>query len=224
MTSGNVADLVSWDSSVQNVPQYPLSPKMQEYYTKKKIDSRFANAEHQDAVNQKIFLEKAKAEISIKKQETIEKHRRERENAVCEICQTEKGELIVLTTYPGGEQAISPPVFSVRYLVIECLNCADESLGTIQRIRWDGCNDVVLLYQKQCNPKYFGKRLLNQGIAINLSRRRRDGILEKVYAFLVANAVKKEIPKNYGWNRMKSGEWVFEENLQKTMEGMVNAL
>lgn len=220
----NPTNLVGWNSNIVGAPCSPIPSAQQEYLTKKEIDFRYAAADRRDRTNNKILFEQQKAGIAIKKQETIEKHRRERENASVEIAQTERGELVILTRYSSGNIDVSLPIFNIVGMWMQCLFCSDESVGIVEKIQWDGNEKGMLLYGERRNSKAFGKHLLNHGITVNLSRRKKETVLDKVYAYLVDNAGQKEIPKSYGWNRLQSGEWIFEKNPKNTMEGLVYEL
>ncbi len=148
-----------------------------------------------------------KHQLDIKKEETREANRENRELA--QLCGFENhdGKFCIELRFPNGKKNTSAPVLDISYIRMIRELTQD---GNFFRIVWKENPQGVIIPESKMNPKQLVKVLESYGIVLKISRAKKGEAAEQLFQLLSKNQSEKQIPSRYGWNRIKGG-WVFNK-------------
>lgn len=208
-------------------PQAPVAPvrqpEMAEYLMKRQIDTACSIQKKETDIYLKMKLEEKKAEIAQRHIETIEQNRRNHDNLSIDITENPDKKLYAIANFGQGSQEVLGLLYGgIGFVSMRYFSTGNKDIPEVLYIRWEGCEEGIYLAGRSNTPLGMEKALLEKGLALQFSRRRNREIRDAVYAFFARNAERKEIPGHFGWNRMSSGEWIFEPDRKKTLGGMLD--
>ena len=79
-------------------------------------------------------------------------------------------------------------------------------------------DDPIILVDSRIDGKHLSQGLSRWGVYLNVSRRNKEEIIDKLLFVLAKESKEKVISRNYGWNRSKEGVWYFEHDIKNTLE------
>lgn len=194
-----------------------------EYAVKKQIDVGSSIQKKEAEMYQKISLEREKEKNALERVNAVEQNRRNRENALIEITQNSDKKLCAIIHYgQTGYEVIDFLYNKTGFVSTRFFASGFGDVSEVLHIGWDGCEEGIYIEESVSAPQYMENALLGKGLALHLPRRRKREVRDAVYSFFMENAEKREIPRHIGWNRMSTGDWMFEANHKNTLGGMLN--
>lgn len=149
-----------------------------------------------------------KAGLKAKQDEGREKLHQLREISVPSIRLDEEGRFVYRYVVGNKKYEESLPVFSVGCMKLQFLHSFPYQQDLIACISWKGAKKKVYLMENDISGKMLRKFLTKAGVEVRLNKKNRDQVLDQILAFLISNAVYREIPYRNGWCKMSNG-WCY---------------
>lgn len=128
------------------------------------------------------------------------------------VYQDSSGQMMYAITGPKNEAISTKILLSVRgYESVNCVSYYPQMYSALM-IRWDGCEQDGICFRdlvKGVTPERFLRGLKAKGVLILASGRAEKKAASALLAYSIQNMQKKELPFQYGWNRMENGDWHF---------------
>lgn len=130
----------------------------------------------------------------------------------CTVYRDSSGRMIYAIMNPQNEVISAKILLSVTgYETINYVSYCPQMYSTLV-ICWDGCKQNGICFQdlvKGVTPERFLKGLKSNGALFLVSGRAEKKAASALLAYSIQNMQKKELPFQYGWNRMENGDWHF---------------
>lgn len=157
----------------------------------------------------------------VKKANLLAENFEKRELTTRAIAVDSDGKFVIESTLPTGEKKFSKPVCretGFRACWLYALDVPQKDwLFSINFFGVTGSTTVIL---KKPSTQIVMRAFREVGVHFRFSRSLRAEMEAAVVAWLIQNATIVEIPKRIGWNQMSDGEWYFEQDAKKTLEGI----
>lgn len=130
----------------------------------------------------------------------------------CAVYRDSSGQMMYAITGPKNEAISTKILLSVRgYESVNCVSYYPQMYSALM-IRWDGCEQNGICFRdlvKGVTPERFLRGLKAKGVLILVSGRAEKKAASALLAYSIQNMQKRELPFQYGWNRMENGNWHF---------------
>lgn len=168
---------------------------LQKQYYQARIDLEYQQALSDIRREREVAILREKAAIAEKASEAKAKRTTYREIATFTIAEDTFGDIRYIM-FLEDEEMSSRPFLSVRHL--HMLKLKDENnTKHYFMLSWDGCEKPIVLLKP--TVKGLEKSLMTNGIKINLSRRKKNDVLDLLLAYLFDTAKEVVIPRTAGW-------------------------
>lgn len=197
-----------------NMMQYQngLPPHLAEKTYMAQLDVLKANAKTEFEYICKSDLEHQKSIYAEKREETREKHRRERELAQLRIFENADGKLCMEQKYPDGTYKMSQPILPICKIRLKKSCCPVIPENDYYKIVWNGNPDGVKIPVSDMTVEKMAQAFQRAGVVLSVSRTKKSEVWEAIFGFLFENVDEIENLAYFGWNKTKNG-WVFNWKL-----------
>lgn len=194
--------------------QVMLTPEQQNYAIKRHIDLEVDLARREADFKYDVQKENMKLLNMEKRQEGIEKRKRNRENASYAISKDSEGRFCLETTFLNGDVEVSRPVMNVSNMYMTSL-VGMETGDYVNLLMWDEMKRDIML-TKDSDVKAFRTAINLAGIAIQVGRDRKKDVAELIFAYIVRNCKSVSIADHLGWNKADD-KWIWIQKEEDTL-------
>lgn len=191
-----------------NLQPLPLPPNLVEKMYLDELEVAKANAKKSHEYHLKSALEFQKNFYAEKREQTRERHRRERELVQLRVFENPDGFLCVEQRYPDGTTKHSSAVLSIGRVGMKKLICPMIPEKNSYIVCWRENPQGVKIPESEMTTEKLAKVLQQHGVVLHVSRAKKAETLDAIYSFLFENLEAEEDLLIFGWNKTKSG-WIF---------------
>lgn len=195
-----------------NLQPLPLPPYLMNKTYLAELEVAKANAKKTHEYHLKSELEFQKNCYAEKREETRERHRRERELVQSRVFENPDGFLCVEQSYPDGTTKHSCAVLSIRRVRMKKFVCPMIPEKNSYIVCWRENPQGVKIPESEMTTEKLAKVLQQHGVVLHVSRAKRAETLDAIFSFLFENLEAEEDLLIFGWNKTKVG-WKFHREL-----------
>lgn len=191
-----------------NLQPMPLPPHLLEKVYFDELEVAKANAKKSHEYLLKSNLEFQKNCYAERREETRERHRRERDLVQLRVFENPDGFLCVEHKYPDGTTKHSQAILSISKLRLKKAICPMIPEKNCYKVFWHENPQGVKIPDTEMTANKLAMVLQKHGIVLCVSKAKKAETLEAIYSFLFENLEAEEDLLIFGWNKTKSG-WIF---------------
>lgn len=174
------------------------------------------------SVNGQIAVAQEKARLQKEIDENRERLYRERDGKTTSTIINANKQFILVHSYPTGKDIYTPPIMDAHNLKVrKMFSVYNQIINVIWELRCNDWDSPLYIEDRDFNSTNFVKYLNAKGEVLKVEKNQKKMVCDLIINYLKSNAIDCEIPQFYGWNRMSNGEWYFESDQTKTMEGLL---
>lgn len=156
----------------------------------------------------KTELEFQKHQFAMKREETRERHRRERELVQIRVFENADGRICLEHRYPDGSCKMSQPVLRIGKMKMQKITSQMFPENNHYRIKWRENPNGIKIPTGDMTAKKIAQAFQRNGIVLDVSRTKKSETWEGIISFLFENMEEVENPAVFGWNLTEHG-WLF---------------
>ena len=180
----------------------------------KNADAFHKSSLEEQKFSNKVQLIQLQSAIDLKRIETYEKKRINRELTTKVLIEADDGKLCFMYENPEGSKSCSKPVLNVSDVRSEVL-WAVGSQKKYLRIQW---SEGEIFVDFEISAKMLAKKLRQKGVAFKVAQEQLQSLYELFLSYVFNKAVSVEIPRFWGWNQMENGNWKFADEKVLSLE------
>lgn len=197
---------------IPNLQPQPLPSSLMEKTCLAELEVAKANAKKSHEYLLKSNLEFQKNCYAERREETRERHRRERDLVQLRVFENPDGFLCVEHKYPDGTTKHSQAILSISKLRLKKAICPMIPEKNCYKVFWHENPQGVKIPDTEMTANKLAMVLQKHGIVLCVSKAKKAETLEAIYSFLFENLEAEEDLLIFGWNKTKAG-WKFHREL-----------
>lgn len=193
-----------------NLQPMPLPPHLMEKVYLAELEVAKANAKKSHEYLLKSDLEFQKNFYAEKREQTRERHRRERELVQTRVFENSDGYFCIEQKYPDGSSKISQPVLPISKVRLKKSVSQMLPENNCFIIYWREDTTGIKIPESDMTVEKLAKIFQQKGFFLSVSRTKKVETWESILAFLFEESEEIESLAFFGWNKVKSG-WIFNK-------------
>lgn len=193
-----------------NLQPLPLPPYLMNKTYLAELEVAKANAKKSHEYLLKSDLEFQKNFYAEKREQTRERHRRERELVQTRVFENSDGYFCIEQKYPDGSSKISQPVLPISKVRLKKSVSQMLPENNCFIIYWREDTTGIKIPESDMTVEKLAKTFQQKGFFLSVSRTKKVETWESILAFLFEESEEIESLAFFGWNKVKSG-WIFNK-------------
>lgn len=197
---------------IPNLQPQPLPPHHMDKTYLAELEVAKANAKKSHEYLLKSNLEFQKNCYAERREETRERHRRERDLVQLRVFENPDGFLCVEHKYPDGTTKHSQAILSISKLRLKKAICPMIPEKNCYKVFWHENPQGVKIPESEMTADELAKVLQKYGVVLHIGRTKKAETWEAIFSFMFENLEPEEEILIFGWNKTKAG-WKFHREL-----------